>query len=197
MSIPTDPMQVTQVLNAVAAGDESAAARLLPMIYDELHRLAQIRMARTPPGQTLQPTALVHEAFLKLLGRGDPGWKGRHHFFGAAALAMREILIDQARRKAALKRGGDRKRVAGDPEVAFEEPKEDILALNEALTRLEAEDPRKGEIVMLRYFAGLDPAETAAALNVSERTIEREWRYIKAWLRRELEMPREKDDDVV
>ncbi len=183
---------VTQMLQAAASGDSNAATQLLPLLYDELHRLAQDRMRKTPPGNTLQPTALVHEAYLRLIGSGDPGWNGRHHFFGAAARAMRDILVEQARRRASLKRGGDRKKLsladesAPDLEPVFEEPKEDLLALDEALRRLEADDPRKGEIVMLRYFAGLSPAETAAALDVSERTIEREWRYIKVWLRRQL-----------
>ena len=145
---------------------------------------------KRPPGNTLQPTALVHEAYLRLVGDGDPGWNSRNHFFGAAAQAMRDILVDQARRKGSLKRGGDRARSPiglADIESPVFEPQEDILALNEALKKLEADDPRKGEIVMLRYFAGLSPAETAAALGLSERTIEREWRYIKVYLRRELD----------
>lgn len=182
-----DP-RVTGVLQAAAAGDPEAAAALLPLVYEELHRLAQARLRRTPPGNTLQTTALIHEAYLKLVGSGDPGWSGRHHFFGAAARAMREILVDQARRKASAKHGGGARRVDLDQaEIVLDEPPETLLALDGALNKLEAEQPRLGEIVMLRYFAGLTQGETAAALGVSERTIERDWRYIKAWLRRELE----------
>ncbi len=179
---------MTGVLQAAAAGDSDAAAALLPLVYEELHRLAQARLRRTPPGNTLQTTALIHEAYLKLVGSGDPGWSGRHHFFGAAARAMREILVDQARRKASAKHGGGVRRVDLDQaEIVLDEPPESLLALDGALKKLEAEEPRLGEIVMLRYFAGLTQGETAAALGVSERTIERDWRYIKAWLRRELE----------
>lgn len=177
---------LTQVLNAAADGDSAAAAQVLPLLYDELHRLARARLARTPPGQTLQPTALVHEAYVKLVQHGDPGWRGRRHFFAAAAAAMRQILVDRARRKASEKHGGGAKRSHEEPEIALEPPREDILALHEALTKLEQEDARKGQIVMLRYFAGLSPEETAEAMDVSPRTIEREWRYIKAWLRREM-----------
>ena len=177
------PTAVTQVLQRLTAGDERAAVSLLPLVYAELRRLAKSRMAKIPPGQTLQPTALVHEAYLRLVGTQDPGWEGRGHFFAAAARAMRDILVDQARRKASIKRGGDRQRVGAD-EVALsiEPPSEDLLALNEALDRLERDDPRKGQIVMLRYFAGLSRAETAEALGLTVRTIDREWRYIKTWL---------------
>ncbi len=138
-------------------------------------------------GQTLQPTALVHEAYLRVIGKEDPGWEGRGHFFGAAAQAMRDILVDQARRKAALKHGGGRKRAGIDEaHLPIQPPSGRILALDEALKRLEAEDPRKGQIVNLRYFAGLTAKDTAAALGVSVGTVEREWRYIKAWLQVEL-----------
>lgn len=174
---------VTRMLQAAASGDDEAASELLPLVYDELRRLARARMSKTPPGQTLQPTALVHEAYLRLLGDKDPGWEGRGHFFGAAARAMRDILVDQARRKGSLKRGGDRKReVLEDVTPQVQPPSEDILALDEALKRLEADDARKGQIVNLRYFAGLNLQETAAALNLSVGTIKREWRYIKHWL---------------
>lgn len=182
MSYEPDP-NVTQVLQAAAAGDSDAASALLPLVYDELRRLARSRMAKTPPGQTLQPTALVHEAYMRLMGNHDPGWEGRGHFFGAAARAMRDILVDQARRKASLKRGGDRRRQEIENVTpVVEPPSEDVLALDEALKRLESEDPRKGEIVDLRYFAGLSLEETAAVLNLSVGTIKREWRYIKHWL---------------
>jgi RNA polymerase sigma factor (TIGR02999 family) len=184
------------ILREAAKGGEEgrrAAAELLPLVYDELRRLAQARLRDTPPGNTLQPTALVHEAYLKLLGSGDPGWEGRGHFFGAAARAMRDILVDQARRKAAAKHGGGRRRLnlegieltAGvDAEAA---QARDLLDLDAAIRRLEAQDARRAEIVMLRCFAGLSEAETAAALGLTDRTIRREWRFIKAWLLRELE----------
>ena len=185
--MPADaPKTLTLALKA-AAGDREAAAELLPLIYDDLRKLARVRMAKLAPGQTLQPTALVHEAYARVIGSGDPGWDGRGHFFAAAAQAMRNILVDQARRKGALKRGGDRRRLElADGDLAIQPPREDILALDEALRRLEAEDPRKGRIVNLRYFAGLTAAETAAALEVSVGTVEREWRYIKVWLHTQL-----------
>jgi RNA polymerase sigma factor (TIGR02999 family) len=177
------PTEVTQVLRRLTDGDEQAAVNLLPLVYAELRRLAKSRMAKIPPGQTLQPTALVHEAYLRLVGRQDPGWEGRGHFFAAAARAMRDILVDQARRKASIKHGGDRRRVNADEiALSIESPSEDLLALNEALDRLERDDPRKGQIVMLRYFAGLSREETAEALGLTVRTIDREWRYIKTWL---------------
>ena len=176
--------QITRMLRAASEGDRQAAADLLPLLYSELRKLAQARMAKTPPGNTLQPTALVHEAYLRLVGTDEPSWSGRAHFFGAAAQAMRDILVEQARRKSRLKRGGDRKRLdleAAEP--AVEPPTENILALNEGLSQLEQADPRRGRIVMLRYFAGLTSEETAAALGISLRTVEREWRSSKAFLR--------------
>jgi RNA polymerase sigma factor (TIGR02999 family) len=177
------PKAVTQLLQDITAGDEGAAASLLPLVYAELRRLAKSRMAKIPPGQTLQPTALVHEAYLRLVGAHDPGWESRGHFFAAAARAMRDILVEQARRKASIKHGGDRRRVGADEvPLSIEPPSEDLLALNEALERLERDDPRKGQIVMLRYFAGLSREETADALGLTVRTIDREWRYIKTWL---------------
>jgi RNA polymerase sigma factor (TIGR02999 family) len=182
-----DPKPVTQMLLAAAKGDPEAAASLLPLVYDELRTVARSRLKKLPPGQTLEPTALVHEAYLRVIGVEDPGWEGRNHFFGAAARAMRDILVEQARRKASLKRGGDRKRVSADvEEPVIEPPSDDILAVDEAVKRLEEEDPRKGQIVNLRYFARLTTAETATALGVSVGTVEREWRYIRAWLECEL-----------
>ncbi len=195
-AMPADaPSAVTLVLNAAAAGDREAAAKLLPLVYGELRKLARARMAALAPGQTSQPTALVHEAYLRVIGRADPGWEGRGHFFGAAARAMRDILVEQARRKASLKRGGDRKRFdLEDADLAIEPPGDNVVALDEAIKRLEGDDPRKGQIVNLRYFAGFTAQETAAALGVSVGTVEREWRYIRAWLYTQLsEAPRADD----
>jgi RNA polymerase sigma factor (TIGR02999 family) len=174
---------VTTILRAAQAGDHSAAARLLPLVYDELRKLAQAQMARLPPGQTLQPTALVHEAYLRLLGKEDLQLESRRHFFFVAARAMRDILVEQARRKAGPKRGGGRRRVELQEHVAAVEPPVDnVLALHEALTELEKEDPLKAQIVHLRYFAGMTVPETAQVLGMSERTLHRDWRFIKAWL---------------
>ncbi len=159
------------------------AAVLLPLVYDELRALARARLAHERPGQTLQPTALVHEAYLRLIGDSDPGWNGRGHFFGSAALAMRRILVDQARRKARVRHGGNQHRLdVAEIEVAIVPPDGNVLAVDQAVRRLEADDPRKGEIVNLRYFAGFTVAETADALGISVGTVEREWRFIKAWL---------------
>ncbi len=163
---------------------------LWPLVYDELRELARARMAREAHEHTLQATVLVHEAYLRLVGEAAPEWNGRGHFFGAAALAMRRILVEQARRRKRHKRGGDRKRVELDDAcAAIDPPGEDVLAVDEALRELEARDARKGRIVNLRYFAGLTAAETAEVLGVSIGTIEREWRFIKVWLRDRLDEP--------
>jgi RNA polymerase sigma factor (TIGR02999 family) len=160
---------------------------LVPQLYAELRKLARSRMAGVPPGNTLQPTALVHQAYLRLVGAGDPGWNSPGHFFAAAAQAMRQILVEQARRKSARKHGGGQERLdIEDEDPAIEPPSDDILALDQALERLQRDDPRKAEIVLLRYFAGLDREETAAALGISVRTVDREWRYIVARLHRDL-----------
>lgn len=178
---------ITRLLSAAAGGDSNAGRELLPLVYQELRRLARARMAAAPPGNTLQPTALVHEAFLRLVGSGDPGWNGRAHFFGAAAQAMRNILVDQARRKAAIKHGGAAARVSAEPDdLAIEPPAEDLLALDEALQLLEAEDPDAARVVLLKHFAALDDDEIATALQVSTRTVRREWRFARAWLQQKL-----------
>lgn len=174
---------LTRILQAVRRGDAEASDRLWPMVYEELRALAHARMSGQSPGHALQTTALVHEAYLKLVGSDDPGWEGRRHFFGAAAQAMRQILVDQARRKARIKHGGDFRRQDLDDGAAWiEAPVDDMLALDEALTELEAVDQRKARLVMLRYFAGLSMEETATALGVSVPTAERDWRYVKVWL---------------
>jgi RNA polymerase sigma factor (TIGR02999 family) len=175
---------VTQLLQAAGAGDSRAAADLLPLVYDELRKLARARMGRTPPGNTLQPTALVHEAYLRLIGDESTTWNSRGHFFAAAALAMRQILVDQARRKASRKHGGHHRRIdAGELEPVFETVGlTDMLDLDQALTQLQETDERKAKVVMLRYFAGLNNEETAAALDVSVPTVEREWRFARALL---------------
>jgi len=177
------PERLTRTLQLAEAGDPAAAEQLLPLVYEELRRLARSRLAKAPPGTTIQPTALVHDAYLRVVGDRDPGWNSRGHFFGAAARAMRNILVERARRKSSLKRGGDRERVdveLGD--LPLEEPSEDILALDEALKQLEEADPRKARIVMLHYFAGLTLRETAEAIGVSLPTVEREWRFTRALL---------------
>ena len=183
-----DGAPITEVLGAVGRG-EAPAEELLPLVYAELRRLAAARLARLAPGQTLGPTALVHEAYLGLVEGGDPGWKGRGHFFGAAARAMHDIVVDRARRRAAQKRGGgaahddlDAISVAAPGGAAVE----DVLALSDALARLAAEHPRRHEVAMLRTFAGLSEEEIAELHGVSTRTIEREWRFARAWLAREL-----------
>jgi RNA polymerase sigma factor (TIGR02999 family) len=163
---------------------------LLPDLYTELRRLAAALAAQLRPGQTLQPTALVHEAYLRLVRSDDPGWNGRRHFFGAAALAMREILIEQARRKAALKRGGGGERVELHEGMALiEPPADDLLALDEAIQALREEEPRLAEVVLLRYYAGLTVEETAGVIGESERTVHRDWRRARAWLARRLSAP--------
>jgi RNA polymerase sigma factor (TIGR02999 family) len=186
--------EVSRLLDAAATGDRQAAADLLPLVYDELRKLAAVRMAVESPDQTLQPTALVHEAYLRLLGPDDDSrWDSRGHFFAAAAEAMRRILVDAARRKAAAKHGGEYARLELEPDLAATpEPREDLVALDEALDRLAVEDPLKAELVKLRYFAGLTLPEAAAALGLSERTAGRHWAFARAWLRRAVEGAGEK-----
>lgn len=178
---------LSALLQAAEQGDPRAAEDILPLVYDELRRLAQAYLAKAPPGNTLQATALVHEAYARMIGSQDPGWQGRRHFFGAAARAMRNILVDQARGKATHKRGRHLKRVDLDDADAVVLPaSEDILALNEALARLEQSDPRKAELVMLHHFAGLTMEEAAEAMGVSLSTAEREWRFTRALLYEQL-----------
>lgn len=175
------------------AGDQRPArasqpgGELMAQLYTELRSLAGVLTRQLPPGQTLQPTALVHEAYLRLVRNQDPGWEGRRHFFGAAARAMREILIEQARRKASQKHGGQAQRIELAEGLAWiEPPADDLLALDDAIERLQAEDPRLAEIVQLRYFTGLSVEETAGVVGSSARTVKRDWRYARAWLARQL-----------
>jgi len=179
--------EVTRILSALEQGDAQAAEQLLPLVYDELRRLAAQNRAREQPGKTLTATALVHEAYLRLVGKDEPRWESRSHFYVAAAEAMRRILVENARRKRSLKRGGDRARQElVEAELAAPEPREDLLALDEALDRLAAKDPTKAELVKLRYFAGLTGEQAARALGISRATADRYWAYARAWLHREL-----------
>jgi RNA polymerase sigma factor (TIGR02999 family) len=180
--------EVTRILKQIDAGDPSAAEHLLPLVYDELRKLAAARLGRESPGQTLQATALVHEAYLRLVEGGDVrGWDGRGHFFAAAADAMRRILIDQARAKGRLKRSGDRCRFNIDAlDVAVHAPPDHLLAIDEALSKLEREDPAVYALVKLRYFAGLNIEQASAALGISSATAYRHWNYARAWLHAEL-----------
>jgi RNA polymerase sigma factor (TIGR02999 family) len=177
---------VTQILSAIERGDLRAADELLPLVYEELRRLAANKLSREGPGQTLQATALVHEAYLRLVDRPDArGWNGRQHFFAAAAEAMRRILVDHARHKKSLKRGGEWGRAElHEGAVGAPEASEEILAVDEALAGLAAADPKAAELVKLRYFAGLSVDEAAQALGISPRSADRLWAYARAWLRR-------------
>jgi len=179
--------EVTRILDAIQQGDPKAADALLPLVYDELRRLAAHRMAAEAPGQTLQATALVHEAWLRLGGNDQPSWQNRAHFFAAAAEAMRRILIDKARRKNYLRHGGGAERVNLDGlDLAARVDDEQLLALNEALDHLAAHDATKAEVVKLRFFAGLTNEQAARVLGVSEPTVKRHWAYARAWLFREM-----------
>jgi RNA polymerase sigma factor (TIGR02999 family) len=192
---------ITELLERAATGDSGAAEYLLPLVYDELRKLAASKLAQEKPGQTLQATALVHEAYLRLVGDHEmadgvnrtggsatPEWNSRGHFFGAAAEAMRRILVEQARRKQAKKRSGERKQVELiDPPAPDDESEIDLLALDEALTQLAATDPRAADLVKLRYFAGLTSAQAAEALCISPRTADRTWLYARTWLLKKLQ----------
>jgi len=179
--------EVTHILDRVQQGDPHAAEQLLPLVYDELRRLAAMRMAHEPPGQTLQATALVHEAWLRLTGDGEQDWNNRGHFFAAAAEAMRRILVENARRKQRLKHGGDLQRTAlTGLDLAQDTPDEQLLAVDEALDGLAALDPVGAELVKLRFFVGLTNVEAARLLGLPERTAKRTWAYARAWLHEEL-----------
>ena len=184
----TSPQEsITELLAAVGEGAPDAGSRLWSRVYDELHAMARQQMVKEPSGQTLQPTALVHEAYLRLIAGEPPDWENRRHFFGAAARAMRRIRVDAARRRLRSKRGGGRQRVPfSDLELTFDQDSASLLAIDEVLRRLEARDPRQAEVVLLRYFAGLSVEETARTLRVSPTTVEGDWRYARAWLHREL-----------
>jgi RNA polymerase sigma factor (TIGR02999 family) len=179
---------LTQILDALARGDPQAARQLLPQVYAELRRLAAHRLKHEPPGQTLDATGLVHEAYLRLVGNNpDRPWDNRGHFFAAAAEAMRRILVERARSKRRGKHGGGRARVVLDPElIAAPEASDDLLALDEALTKLAAQAPQVGALVSLRYFAGLTNKQAAQALGISPRTADLRWAYARAWLLSEL-----------
>ncbi len=173
----------TVVLQPSGRGERNASSDLLPLVYKELRRLAAARMAQEAPGQTLQPTALVHEAWLRLVGNGNRTWQNRDHFFGTAAKAMRRILIESARRKSRIKRGGGMHRLdIEEVDLEAATPDDKVLLIDEALEELEAEDPEKAKIVVMKFFGGMTNQEVAANMGVTERTIERRWAYAKAWL---------------
>jgi RNA polymerase sigma factor (TIGR02999 family) len=181
---------VTQILQAIEQGDGRAADELLPLVYEELRKLAACKMAHERPGQTLQPTALVHEAWLRVSNYPHQQWDSRAHFFGAAAEAMRRILIDNARRKKALRHGAGQPRLdVQELEIAAPAPDEQLLAIDEALDKLAAEYPEKAQLVKLRYFAGLSVEEAAQVLRISEATAKRWWAYVRAWLLCEMHAP--------
>ncbi len=185
MGDSTEP--VTQVLQAVGAGEEHAAEKLLPLVYVELCKLAAQKMANEAPGQTLQPTALVHEAWLRLVGAEDRGFENRAHFFVAAAEAMRRILVENARRKQRLKHGGGQRRIdLNQVDVAAASDDETVLAVSDALDKLASRDPPGAELIRLRFFAGLSNAEAGELLGLPERTAKRTWAYARAWLHEEL-----------
>lgn len=178
---------VTHLLTQIGDGDALASDQLLPLVYDELRQLARASLAHERPGNTLQPTALVHEAYLRLVGDGDVKWSNRGHFFGAAAIAIRRILVDRARQRDSLKRGGAHERVEfREDSIAHEPDPDTMLAVDEVLERLAAYDARKAHIVMLRCFAGLSLEQTAAAMSTTLHDIRTEWTYARAWMHREL-----------
>ncbi len=175
--------EITLILEAIGRGDRQASEDLLPLVYSELRRLAAAKMAREMEGQTLQPTELVHEAWLRLVGKDGQTWENRNHFLGAAAEAMRRILVDRARHKAALKHGGGQRRInVEELDLVATTPDDKVLLIDEALEKLRAEDPEKARIVTLKFFGGLTNREIADNLKIGERTVERQWTFAKAWL---------------
>src|SRR5262245_49396505 len=194
--------EVTSILSAIEQGDPQAAEQLLPLVYAELRQLAAQKLAQEKPGQTLDATALVHEAYLRLVaspgresGKGEPHWDSRGHFFAAAAEAMRRILVENARREQAVKHGGGRRRVPLAEFHRVSESPQDLLDLDDALTRFAAEEPDKARLVQLRFFAGLSTPEAAAALGISVATAERWWTFARAWLYSELQGDEKKSSD--
>lgn len=186
---------VTTILEAAESGDPKMAAELLPLVYEELRRLAAAKMAGQPPGHTLQATALVHEAYLRLLGNGEHTWQNRRHFFAASAEAMRHILVDRARRRAAVRHGGGHARLNLDEvAVAAEATDDNVVLVNEALEKLAASDPATAELVKLRFFAGFTFAQAAELTGVSERTAKRMWAYARAWLFEEIQQTSRGED---
>lgn len=178
---------VTRILSAIEMGDEKATDELLPLVYEELRKLADQKLSHEPPGQTLQATALVHEAYLRLIKGVGQDWNSRGHFFKAAAEAMRRILVENARKKQCLKRGGKRSRsVLKEAAITTDEHDIDLLALDEALGKLEVDDPEKAHLVKLRYFAGFSISQAAQILNISTATANRHWSYARSWLFREI-----------
>lgn len=179
--------EVTVILDAIRSGNAKAAQELLPVVYDELRRLAASKLAQQPPHQTLQPTALVHEAYLRMLGNGNHSWQDRQHFFAAAAEAMRHLLVDRARRKAAARHGGGWQRVDLDDVVLAANASDDnVLLVNEALEKLAAHDATCAQLIKLRFFGGLTFPQAAEVMGMSERTAKRSWAYARAWLFREI-----------
>jgi RNA polymerase sigma factor (TIGR02999 family) len=185
ISVMTD---VTQILSQIESGDPNAAEQLLPLVYEELRKLAAAKLAQEKPGQTLQATSLVHEAYIRLVdGEKAQHWNSRGHFFGAAAEAMRRILIMSARRRCAEKRGGGRGQIELDPSLLPDSERDDrLVALDEALTRLEQQHPEKAQLVKLRFYSGLTIADAAAAMGISDTTADRHWAYARAWIQREV-----------
>jgi RNA polymerase sigma-70 factor, ECF subfamily len=194
---PPQPEDATLLMGAAAGGDKSAADRLLPLVYDQLRKAAHLGLAGERAGHTLQATALVHEAYFKLVGPRDLPWKSRAHFYAAAAEAMRQVLLDHAKARGRLKRGGGLGRIdlentatLGGPVVEDDGPdREDFVALDDAIRRLASKDPRMAEVVRLRFYAGLEISEVAHVLGVSERTVKNDWAFAKAWLEREMKSP--------
>jgi RNA polymerase sigma factor (TIGR02999 family) len=183
----TDMREVTRILTAIEQGDVRAADELLPLVYQELRRLAAQRMKQEKPGQTLQATALVHEAYIRLVGTESQNWNSRAHFFAAAAEAMRRVLIENARRKKRIKHGGDRQRIDLDKvDLSIDGPSDELIALDEALTKLATTDTVKCELIKLRYFAGLTIEQAAGVMGISQTTAKRYWTYARAWLYREI-----------